>query len=417
MPSLIAGREDRKTGVFFVQDVYQSTEQIPRNSVKSMRINQIISQPTSSAPPRSFVHNELVKKVLGTVPVNHDGSVAFEAPANTPIQMQLLDENGMAVMTMRSLVYLQPGERASCVGCHEPRKNAPPPMRPALATIHKISPPVGPRYDYGMSFVRTVQPVLDRYCISCHGLEKTEKNLELTGVRMDKGGEKWMLNSAAKSYWHLLDVPNMVKVAPRNGETYPSHTNDYFASAGKLAKMLLDGHPDKDGKKLVHVDRESFQRIVDWLDLNAQYYGDYSFNRIEDRTSQPEGEKVLREAVRKRFGDQMAGQPYATLVNVANPDESRILMAALPVAAGGWGQITQGAFQGKNDSAYQEMKKLVDGSITPLQYHDIAGTCGRDNACACGCCWVRADNAGRKQGTELADQLHITRQIDHPFRK
>ena len=112
---------------------------------------------------------------LGNAPVAADGSAAFRAPARQPLLFQLLDRNGMALMTMRSLVYLQPGERVSCVGCHEPRNMAP--ERPALAAavqIHDLEPPAGPSYEGGLSFARTVQPVLDRYCIGCHGLDRAK---------------------------------------------------------------------------------------------------------------------------------------------------------------------------------------------------------------------------------------------------
>jgi len=321
---------------------------------------------------------------VGTVPVEADGSVAFESPACTPFQFQLLDENGMAVMTMRSLVYLQPGERASCVGCHEPRETAPPPMPLAPAQVRYITPPTGPRYEGGFSFMRTVQPVLDRYCISCHGLGKTEK-----GVNLLRSGQN------GQSSYSTLMAEGRVKIV--NDGSYPSRPKDFFAHAGTLAKMLLSGHLDKQGRKLVELDRESFQRIVDWMDVNAPLYGDYSHNRIESQPPSPEGEQRLREAIAQRFGQELAGQPYAALVNVANPAESRVLLAPLPVADGGWGQITEAAFAGKSDPVWQEMLKLVEGSVAPPKYHDIAGTCGRGDDCVCGCCWVRENLAARQQ--------------------
>ena len=401
MPSAIAGREAEKTGVFYIQDVYQCSYPLEPGSIKRLRVNEIISQPTAAAPQRSHAANEIVKRILGTVPVEADGSAAFEAPACTPFQLQLLDENGMAVMTMRSLVYLQPGERASCIGCHEPRTMAPPVMRQPTAKVDPITPPAGPRYEGGFSFMRTVQPVLDRYCISCHGLDKVEKDINLLGSSGEqegrgRDGRVERRNLPFSAAYESLIASGHVNVAQRNAETYPSRPKDYFAHGGTLAKMLLDGHPDKDGKKRVELDRESFQRIVDWLDVNAQFYGDYSFNRIETQPPSPEGEKLLREAVAKRFGAELAAQPYAALVNVAMPSESRVLMAPLPVAAGGWGQIAKGAYSGKSDPGWQEMLKLVEGSVTPLTYHDIAGTCGRDQGCRCSGCWVRKDIATRR---------------------
>ncbi len=313
-----------------------------------------------------------------------DGSVAFEAPAGTPMQFQLLDANGMAVMTMRSLVYLQPGERASCIGCHEPREAAPP-LKPLLqAQVRQITPPAGPRYEGAFSFMRTVQPVLDRYCISCHGLGRTEGDVNL--LRRGPNG---------RSSYAALTAKGRVKLV--NDNSYPSRPRDFFAHGGTLATMLLHGHPDREGRKRVELERESLQRVVGWLDVNAPLHGDYSHNRIETQPPSPEGEKRLREAITKRLGTQLAAQPYAALVNVANPTESRILMAPLPVAAGGWGQIAKGSFSGKSDPAWHEMLNLVEGSVAPPKYHDIADTCGRGDACVCGCCWVREVRAERER--------------------
>jgi len=401
LPSAIAAKPAEKTGTFFVQDVYESSQPIPRGTIKAMRINQLISEPTRQVPSRSLVEDELVKKVLGTVPVNEDGSVAFEAPAETPMQFQLLDANGMAVMTMRSLVYVQPGEKAACAGCHEPRTSAPTPSARRPATFVKITPPVGPQYAGGFSFVRSVQPVLDRYCIGCHGPDKAEGGVDLVGAFTKRGPDGKAIErkrgDLSIAYESLLAAPGMVKIAQRFQETTYSKPKDYFAAAGKLAKMLLAGHPAKDGAKRVDLDRESFQRIADWLDLNAQFYGDYSYNRFEMLAPPADAEKALREAVAQRFGPDLAKQPLAALVNVANPAESRVLLAPMPVAAGGWGQWAAGAWRGADDPAYLDMRKLVDAAVPHPKYQDVAGTCGRPDGCACGNCWVRKDADARRQ--------------------
>ena len=63
--------------------------------------------------------------VLGTVPVEADGSAYFEAPVGKEIYFQALDEQGLAIQSMRSGTYVHPGEQLSCRGCHEPRREGP----------------------------------------------------------------------------------------------------------------------------------------------------------------------------------------------------------------------------------------------------------------------------------------------------
>jgi len=309
---------------------------------------------------------------------------------------------------MRSLVYLQPGERVSCVGCHEPRNMAP--ERPALAAavqIHDLEPPAGPSYEGGLSFARTVQPVLDRYCIGCHGLDRREGDLDLLGTmeqvtfpRKQWPGPNKMLVSRA--YHSLLTRDGLVSVAQADQETDYSAPKDYYAHAGRLAKLLLSGHPGRDGKAQAVLDRESFARIVDWLDANAVCYGDYSWNKREWRAPAPEGERALREQIRRRFGPALAQQPFEALVNVALPEESRILMAPLALGAGGWGLLREKGWRDTADPDYQHMRRLVEASIAPQQHHDVAGTCGRDDHCLCDTCWVRRKNRQQRDQAGLA---------------
>jgi hypothetical protein len=399
-----APREERETatGVFFVRNVYQSTRTIAAGSVKSLRVVRVFPQTVETPPSRSVTPYEMPKRILGTAPVSADGSVAFRAPARQPLLFQLLDHNGMALMTMRALVYLQPGETVSCVGCHEPRHMAP--ERPALAAslqIHELQPPAGPRYEGGLSFARSVQPVLDRYCISCHGLQRHEGQLDLLGTleqvtfpRKQWPGPNRMLVSRA--YRSLVTRDGLVKVAEADMESDYSAPKDYFAHAGRLAKLLLAGHTDPQGQARLTLDREGLARIVDWLDANAVCYGDYSWNKREWRAPSPEGERALRDDLRGRFGAELAGQPFAALVNVAEPLESRILKGPLAASAGGWGLLPAAQqWRDTADPGYRRVRQLVEASIAPQQHHDVAGTCGRDDHCMCDSCWVRWKNRGR----------------------
>lgn len=367
-------------GIYMVQDVYQSTQPLQRGSVKYLRVNEILNQPSAAVPHRSVAMHEITKKILGTVEVAPNGSCSFRAPAGVPLQLQALDKNGIALLTMRSFIYLQPGEVTSCVGCHENRSKAPATTgRRSFAKVQKINPPQGPRYDDGFSYVRTVQPVFDRYCIGCHGLGKYKRNPKLFSLM---GTHKKIANGmiANESYYNLISRPGLIKLAQRNQETLFSIPGDYFARAGDLAKMLLKGH------RGVKVDRRSMWRIIDWLDINVQFYGNYSFNRVEYRTPDFKAEKELRRYIEQCFGKKIAKEPFAALVNHGHPTESRILRSPLPLKSGGWGQMK--GWTSTKDPRYQKMLGLVNKALGETKFKDINGTCGQKR-CKCGSCWVR----------------------------
>jgi hypothetical protein len=100
--------------------------------------------------------------------VEEDGSAYFHAPPGVAFFLQALDEEGMAVQTMRSATYLQPGQTATCIGCHEPRNTTPTNVRPlaALRDPSKITAPVPGAWP--LDFSALVQPVLEQRCVSCH---------------------------------------------------------------------------------------------------------------------------------------------------------------------------------------------------------------------------------------------------------
>lgn len=401
LPPAVKEEPEGDLGVFFVQNVYHSTHPLPAGSVAGVRVVRLFPQTIETPPSRSITPYEMPKQIVGTAPVGEDGSVAFRAPAREPLLFQLLDREGMALMTMRALVYLQPGETAGCVGCHEPRHGAP--VRSTLplgVRVHTLRPPAGPRYEGGLSFARTVQPVLDRYCIQCHGLERTDGGIDLLGTletvtfpRKSWPGPNKM--TISRAYRSLVTAEGLVKVAHADMESDYSVPKDYFAHAGRLADLLRAGHPDNEGKRRLKLDAESFSRVVEWLDMNAVCYGDYSWNKPEWAPPVAEGEQALRAEIRRRFGSRLADQPFAALVNVALPAESPILQGPLAATAGGWGLIGETRWPDRSDAGYRRMQRLVEGAIGRPPHHDVAGTCGRAEKCLCESCWVRRQNASK----------------------
>lgn len=185
-PNVVDYRADE--GIYYLQDVYAGAglRGVPRGTVKALRVVGLEFRaagvrsngnfgPAGAAlvsTPISVGNGSWdVKVVLGQTSVREDGSACFRAPARTPLYFQALDEDGCVVQTMRSWSTLQPGERLSCVGCHEPKGQAPGQGTRSASLAHSREPetlrqyPCEPR---GFSFPEQIQPILDRHCIQCH---------------------------------------------------------------------------------------------------------------------------------------------------------------------------------------------------------------------------------------------------------
>lgn len=376
------------TGTCLVENVYDCRVPIEEGSVKALRLNRIVPQWVASDPERNPLKGySLYKKPIGTVPVNPNGSVAFRMPAGIPVQLQALDENGMAVMTMRSFIYVQKGEQIRCVGCHENRMQAPPMLTPR--TIPVSDPTPVPNTENGVGYDRQTRPVFDRHCISCHGLMPEEKQAGGLSLIGPKG---WLALTQTNDKMRQPDI--LVARAHPYRETGNSTMDDYFAVASRLTKMLQAGH------KGVKLTPEEWSDLIIWMDMNAQELPYPSWNLPELATQDTEGVNALRDYVKALFGDALSQQPYDALVNMALPDKSRILMAPLPLDKGGWGQLAKEmSYTGKDDPRFRKMEQLVRASFRVPPYEDRYGTCNRQAQCRCGDCWVWMGRYNAQPGT------------------
>ena len=221
-------------------------------------------------------------KFWGRSPLNPDGSAYFRAPAGVPLSFQALDEEGMAVQTMRSLTYLQPGERSACIGCHAHRGTAPAPGAPALARQRppsKIIP--GPDGSRPFSYPLLVQPVLDRHCVRCHSEKDPAGGIALTGT---------VAGNYTVSYNALAPmVPFSEWRATPKANAEPLTRPDQFgARASRLMALLLKGHED------VNLAKEDIERLATWMDANALFYGTFD---PSDQQRQQRGERIAGPAL------------------------------------------------------------------------------------------------------------------------
>ncbi len=248
-------------GRFLVQDVYQGLGEVPCGAVKRLRIVAVPpkTQPHMNTPNLGVSAEDPGKYVLGTVPVEEDGSAYFRVPSGIPVFFQALDADGVAFQTMRSLTYVWPGQTLSCVGCHESRE-APPVSTGRVPTAlgrgpSRIKP--GPEGSWPLRYDRLVQPVLDRHCISCHRPGAADPQAAAFDL------------TAANSYKNLLswgdkDLHRLVFEKDR------SIAGESPARRSRLLALLRPGHKD------VKLDRDSLDRLITWMDVYAQVRGHFS---------------------------------------------------------------------------------------------------------------------------------------------
>ena len=177
LPSMTAW-DGVQEGRFLIQDVSRGLEGLARGSAKRLRIVAVPPkvQPNMNSPVLGVSAEDPGKFVLGTVPIEADGSAHFRVPSGLPVFFQALDEKGLAIQTMRTLTYVQAQQTQSCIGCHEHRDTAPSYGKTAIAASRepsKLTP--GPAGCWPLRYDQLVQPVLDKSCVSCHGPRGTAR--------------------------------------------------------------------------------------------------------------------------------------------------------------------------------------------------------------------------------------------------
>ncbi|MCX7817652.1 MAG: SUMF1/EgtB/PvdO family nonheme iron enzyme [Kiritimatiellae bacterium] len=263
---------NRNDATVLIHDVYlgEPMRGVPRGTVRALRLFAY-----HYALPGTGGHIDIgidgpwdARRILGTVPVEEDGSAFFRVPANIPIALQPLDRNGAAVQVMRSWFTAMPGENVSCVGCHE--RNAevasPAPRAAFRREPSRIEPWYGPPRPF--SFRREVQPVLDRRCVGCH----------------DGSADRPDFRSAGSSPFRNF-TPAYVALHPfvnRPGpesDYRPRPPMEYHADTSELVWLLRKGHHG------VRLAPEEWDRLITWLDLNVPDHGTWTEQTGRRRSS------------------------------------------------------------------------------------------------------------------------------------
>lgn len=272
--------------VCYVPDVYEGMPpEVARGTVRFIRIAQRVPWPfdpqrgqqdyiPGDAGARRIDFQDWAPvRVIGTVPVERDGSAHFTVPADTALYFQALDERQMEIARMRSFVSLKAGEVRGCRGCHESQAKAPagtgrlalavqgPPRTPA-------PPPWGAERLLGYEWL--VQPVLDRHCTSCHGPEKPDGEIDLSSTRASDG----LMQSYRTAFGVLPGQSKatgkpLVACSDRFDHADVTRPRQFGSHQSRLVRVLLDDPLHRDKVKL---NAEEWTSLVTWVDANAPYH-------------------------------------------------------------------------------------------------------------------------------------------------
>jgi hypothetical protein len=258
---------DQGDATMAVVNVYDTRSPWPAGTkVKSLRILQLLPCAVPSGGLRPHETGRRIAEagdsivpcrwVLGTVPVEEDGSAHFKVPAYRELFFQALDERGMAVTSMRSATSLRAGEKLVCAGCHEHKSQAPKLAPTGIIALRRAPSTPTPDVDgsHPFSYPRLVQPVLDRNCVRCHEENRAKRAPNL--AREPIGGKYYASYNSLISYGFTA-----------YGDSYRTRPGQFGAKASKLIALLEKGHHD------VKLSPEDFHRLTLWIDCCSMFYG------------------------------------------------------------------------------------------------------------------------------------------------
>lgn len=294
--------------VCVVQDVYHGLEDIPRGAAKWLRINEQVPRPWAARrnwggdgydQQHACISKDAslgLKVQHGVVPIEPDGSAHFLVPADRNIYLQVLDGDFMELQRERTYVDYRPGERRSCIGCHETPHDLSPSRGVPLAIRRAPSVP-GPQPGEvsgarALHYPADVQPVWDKHCVSCHNEQRPDGGLDLSGTPTAL---------FCRSYEALMPERRLNPrrdpglLGPIIGENHPKTGNVAYLPAKSLgshvsvlaamlsggAIQLADPAAAERVRKLepshrdVHLSPEERIRVTTWIESNGQYYGSY----------------------------------------------------------------------------------------------------------------------------------------------
>jgi cytochrome c553 len=340
--------------------------------IKKLLVLETLPKPinyTGGMDPLSYSGTFTLEHILGTVPVEPDGSAYFQVPALRSVFFVALDAQDLAVKRMQSFVTVQPGEMTSCIGCHEHRVQTPQnnPSGLAAMAVRRAPSRIEPIADAPgvFDFPRDIQPVLDALCVGCHGYDKTAAGGPRAG-RLILSGDRGPMFSHS---YYMLTIAGLF--SDGRNKAVSNYVPRRLGSAASKILTLLDG--SHYGVKASPLQKKLLRL---WIDSGAAYPGTYAAlgtgmiggyaqnEPVNTGADWPETQAAA-EVINRRcaachadparllphnlsdecglsFWRPDANDPRLNtsrhiVFNLTRPEKSLLLLAPLAESAGGWG--------------------------------------------------------------------------------
>lgn len=400
IPPRVKRNED--TGRLVLADIYDGRNMagVKRGEIKKLLVLETLPMPihyTGGMEPISYGGTFTLERIVGTVPVEADGSAYFELPAMRSFFFVALDKDDLAVKRMQSFLTVQPGEVTSCLGCHEQRTRTPTDADYRLYATRRPASKIAPIKEAPdvIDFPRDIQPVLNALCVDCHGWDKTPRGGPRSG-RLILAGDHGPMYS--HSYYMMTIARLFSDGRNRPVSNYAPRT--LGSSASKILKMVDGSHhgvtANPQQKRLLRLWIESGAAYPGtYAALGSGMIGAYAENKPVDTDFDWPTTKAAAEVINHRCASchQTPGRllPRALadergvsfwrpdwddprlltsrhiVFNLSRPEKSLMLLAPLAESAGGWGlcrdpqtKAPRTVFASAQDPDYRKLLALVE---------------------------------------------------------
>lgn len=363
-PPILPNVTDRNKNyaICSISNVARGVPDVRPKSIRYLRISERLQWPYDNDyggqryAEKAWPHNWTPARVIGTVPVESDGSAHFQVPSDTPLYFQLLDENHMELRRMRSFISFQPGENRGCVGCHETRAEAA--STPTVSAALRMQPriPTPPPWgEKAVSFLRDVQPVFDTHCIRCHSGLLPKAGLDLSGGLTAKHN---------RAYDTIL-AANLVAWSNVNEDARITLPFMFGSHKSKLIEAI----GNEEHLKQVRLSRGEWLRLVTWIDANAPYHDGFINKRPDNPPYDLPNDNKLTESIAAVHTKRCAKchDPAAITrldwIDLEVPERSIFLTAPLAKETGGTQVCKTITYCNKDDSDYRHLLSLIKAAI------------------------------------------------------